>query len=458
MSNNEISINELWKSSCVLLKKQSLATYEQWFHNIVPVDITNNIFLLGVGDDFYADFLQDHYIDLITDSINSIYDTNYKISFKVGEEFIPNNESIAFDDTSDELDDLDDISNPPEKIIPKNCHSDHTFYNFIVGEYNKIAYAAALNVAKTPGKLYNPLFIYGNTGLGKTHILQAIAHKYTQTHTKASVEYVTCEELMNLYVDSLRTRKHYTFRDRFRAADILLVDDIHFLAKGEKLQEEFFNIFNTLYNGGKQIVLSSDRQPCDINGLEDRLVSRFEHGLTTEILTPSFETRLAILKQYQASQPVKLSEELLHFVALRISSNVRSLQGALIRLIAYNTLGEDITIEIAESLLGRLIDEQVIARQVTIETIQKVVASHYDMRVSDITGKRRPSDIALARQVSMYLSREITDLSFPQIAREFGGRNHATVLHGHRKITNDICNNEILRRTVSILKQKIQNA
>ncbi len=373
------------------------------------------------------------------------------------------------------VDDYDDepekeIKPEPKELTPSdlnmdlktrfasNCHPEHNFSAFVVGEESQFAYVAAVTAANNPGT-YNPLFIYGGTGLGKTHLLQAVAHEYLNNHPAAIIEYIPCEALVNYYVDSLRAGKHWEFRNRFRAADVLLVDDIQFLSKGKQIQEEFFNMFNSLYNEGKQIILASDRAPSEINGLEDRLVSRFEFGVTTEIIPPSVETRIAILRKKQEKHLIKIGDDVLAFIASRITSNIRRLEGALLRLVAYSSAMANcaITIDLAEKLLVQLIDQETAARKVSIEAIQKVVADHFEIKLSDILGSRRPKNIANPRMIAMYLSRSMTDHSLPEIGEAFGGRNHATVINAVKKIELLCKKDDDVKRNISVMKRAIKS-
>jgi chromosomal replication initiator protein len=458
MLDNNPCVQEIWDSACLFLKDISLSTYEQWFRSVVPVSIKGSDIVLGVSDDFFAEWMQENYRDIIVEALEQATSREFSVSFISG--YLTEQESINYTDDGDELD-LFDESFYEEDLASKdifapNCDDNHTFNSFVVGEGNRFAFNAALVGADSPGT-YNPLFIYGGTGLGKTHLLQAIANQYIKNHPKAVVEYIQCEELVNLYIDSLRMKRHYEFRNRFRSADILLVDDIHFLAKGTQIQEEFFNTFNTLYNQNKQIVLSSDKQPCEINGLESRLVSRFEFGVTTEIIIPSVETRLAILKKKQETQLKKIDEEVLYFIASRITSNIRFLEGALLRLVAYSSLtNSNITVAIAEQLLGNLLEEEAANRKISIENIQRRVAEFYDIGVHDILGRKRPKNIAEPRMIAMYLSRKLTGHSFPEIAQAFGGKNHATVISAVKRV-DLLCNkDENIKRDVGTLKRKLQ--
>ncbi|OGV54673.1 MAG: hypothetical protein A2017_19335 [Lentisphaerae bacterium GWF2_44_16] len=455
MIEGVLNVKEIWAKSCGFLKeKLSITAFEQWFQCIVPVTLSKDNIILGVSDDFFADWLKTHYEDVLSEAVNEAAGKKLSIKFETG--YLPEESEEELSPSSlfevKKENDTEDENNSPE-----NCLSRHTFTNFVVGEENRYAHAAALTAAKSPGT-YNPLYIHGSTGIGKTHLLQAVAHNVLQEKPKANVRYITCEELLNLYVDSLRMKKHAEFRAYIRSVDCLLVDDVHQLANKPQLQEEFFNTFNTLYNSNRQIILTSDKQPCEINGLEERLVSRFESGVTTEITKPSFETRLAILKMKQEEHLVKLDDEILFFIAARITSSVRRLEGALFRLVAFSSAMSNcrITIEKAEDLLSKVLEEENTNKKISIDLIQRKVAEYFDLRVNDILSKKRPKNIAEPRMIAMYLSRKLTDHSLPEIGLAFG-KNHATVLHAASKVGADMKKDENKKRTVSTIQRQIQN-
>jgi chromosomal replication initiator protein len=446
-----------WTKTCELLKKRlHRATYEQWFDSIVPVRFVEEQIVLGVSDDFFADWLKENYGDILTEALSE--SAGHKISFILETGHVNVDEVKASVEIDAEAEDagLDDFSKKQKNNSSPS--SRHTFNNFVVGEENRYAYAAAKTAADTPGA-YNPLYIYGGTGIGKTHLLQAVANQVLEKNSRAVVKYVTCEEFLNNYVDSLRNKRHSEFRSSVRKVDVLLVDDVHMLANKTQLQEEFFNTFNSLYNDNKQIILTSDKQPCEIVGLEDRLVSRFESGVTTEISAPVFETRLAILKMMQEGHLIKIDEKVLLFLANKISSSVRRLKGALLRLVAFASAmsNHKISIEDAENLLHKLIEEESASKIISIYTIQKAVADHFDLRVNDILSEKRPKNIAEPRMVAMYLSREMTNHSFPEIGAAFG-KNHATIMNAVKKIPALCVKNESMRRSVSLIQRQLQQS
>ena len=446
-----------WTKTCELLKKRlHQATYEQWFGSIVPVRFDGEQIILGVSDDFFADWLKENFGDILADALNE--SAGHKISFTLETGHVNVDEIKA----SAEIDAEAEAASPAEDFSKNRTNASglarHTFANFVVGEENRYAYAAANTAANTPG-VYNPLYIYGGTGIGKTHLLQAVANQVLKKNSRAVVKYVTCEEFLNNYVDSLRSKRHSEFRSSVRKVDVILVDDVHMLANKTQLQEEFFNTFNSLYNENKQIILTSDKQPCEIVGLEDRLVSRFESGVTTEISAPVFETRLAILRMMQEDHLIKIEEEVLVFLANRISSSVRRLKGALLRLVAFASAmsNRKISLEDAESLLHKVIEEESASKIISIYSIQKAVADHFDIRVNDILSEKRPRNIAEPRMVAMYLCRKMTNHSFPEIGAAFG-KNHATIMNANKKIPELCLKNENMKRSISLIQRQLQQS
>ncbi len=332
----------------------------------------------------------------------------------------------------------------------------YLFDNFVVGDSNKFCHAACLAIAKAPGTDFNPLFIHGGVGLGKTHIAQAIAHEVKRNNPKAKVECLSSEDFLNVYVEAMSKRKESKFRRHFRNLDILVIDDVQFFKGKEKFQEEFFHTFNTLYNGHKQIVLTSDKPPHELDGLEGRLVSRFEWGVTTEVSIPELETRAAILKQKINNYKTKVDvpNEVIFYLAERIKNNIRRLEGAMMKVISYVSLtNEKVTRELADKLLGSIFEEES-GSDVTVETIIKATADTFDLRVSDITGKKRQASIARARQLAMFLSRKMTNLSTPEIGDLFG-RSHATILHAVQKVNKDMSADEEFKLLANRLERQL---
>ncbi len=447
------NVADIWQVAAERLQQQiHVTTYEQWFQNIVPVALNEKALVLGVSDDFFADWLKDNFDDILCDSLKDIEDVDYLYRFESG--YLPEKKK---EQPKTKVKSKNKAVKTQKRVKPGNCLSRHTFDNFVVGEENRYAYAAAHTAAESSG-LYNPLYIYGGTGTGKTHLLQSVAHHAVASNPGTRVRYITCEEFLNNYVDSLRNKKHSEFRTFVRDIDILLVDDVHMLANKIQLQEEFFNTFNSLYNQNKQIILTSDKQPSEIKGLESRLVSRFESGVATEISIPGFETRLAILRMMQEEHLVKLDDEVLQFIANSIHSSVRRLQGALFRLVAYASAMSvaDIDVEQAEHLLRRLLEEETASQLVSMESIQRIVADYFEIRVNDILSDKRPKNIAQPRMVAMYLCRKLTAFSYPEIGSAFG-RNHATIMNAWKKIPQLCSKDENMRRSVSLLEHKFKN-
>lgn len=464
MRETASSVNLLWEKACDILRQKTQAkTFDQWFSSIVPISLNEDQITLGVSNDFFAQWLADNFRDLMTEALNGAGSYEYTITFESGHEkevvvkpepetnVIVANDKVECNAPSSQSD-----NSKPKAKFGSSLLLRHTFENFVVGEANRYAFTVAQTAALNPG-CYNPLYIYGSTGTGKTHLLHAVSNHITTSHPQSQVLYITCEEFLNSYVDSLRNKSHDKFRHSVRSADVLLVDDVHMLAGKTQLQEEFFNTFNKLYHEEKQIILTSDKQPFEIKGLEERLVSRFESGVTSEITPPDIETRLAILKMMQEEHLIKINDEVLFFVASRISCSVRRLKGALMRLVAYASAMSKrrITIEDAERLLHRLFDEESANKIITIENIQKMVAEHFDLKITDILSSKRPKNIAEPRMVAMYLSRQLTDNSFPDIGRAFD-RNHATIMNALKKVPLLCAKNESIRRSVSKLQNDLK--
>ena len=446
--------DKVWLSARDFLRQRlNEDTFNRWIRSIQALDFDNNRELtLGVSDDFFADWLEEHYSALIEEALENA--SGEKITFKFEVIDIPveeeqkTNQPLKQEVQEEKL----------EFVSILNCNSKFTFEAFVVGDGCNFSYSAAKAVSQDPGISFNPLFIYGGTGLGKTHLIQAAAHEVARTKRHFKIEYLTCEEFFNAYIDSLQNNNVMEFRKRMRNVDMLLIDDVQFLAKKTKLQEEFFNTFNSLLNDNKQIVLTSDRTPSEIDGMEARLVSRFENGLTTDIQPPGLETRMAILRKKQEEQVVKLDDDILFYMSSRITSNVRRLEGALIRLTAFSSMaGTPITMDMAERLLHPVIMQEEITK-ITIETIQKKVAEYFDLRIQDLLGNKRPKNIAQPRMIAMYLSREMTELSLPEIGEAFGGRTHATVINAINKIRKDIAKDKKTEHSVSIIERQLQNS
>ncbi len=443
-----------WEAAAVRLRKLlNEDTYDRWISGIVPLAIEKNTFRLGVSNEIFSEWLTNNYQDLIRTALEEATGVSYTVQFESGHDPI----SVELvPDTAATSAGAGRRRRPAETdVAPSRYDRRLTFDSFVVGENNKFAYAASHAVADAPGKAYNPLFIHGATGLGKTHLLQAIAQEVLGRRKRARIEYLTSEEFANLFIDALMNRRLPGFRRHYRGVDLLLIDDVHFFKGKEQFQEEFFHTFNALYNRHKQIVLTSDRPPHEIGGLEKRLVSRFEWGLTTEVLPPDLETRVAFLRKKQEGNSLKLSDEVLQFVAGLIKSNFRRLEGALLRLVSYASMtGSEVDTEQAEFLLRPIIEEES-ASSVSVEKIQRTVAEHFDIRVADMLGKRRPHNIAFPRQVAMFLSRRLTDHSTTTIGEQFN-RNHGTILHAVNAIEQRMKRDSQFRHTIGFLERKLR--
>ena len=437
----------LWSKVCKQLQEiLHPDVYSRWIAIIEPISLVDDILTLSVDNDFYQTWLEENYLPLINNAIAMFTDDNLETCFiitpqsKQKKEPEPKKPSIR-----------DRISRRVSSQLPLNPK--FTFDQFIVGPSNNFAHAASLAVAQAPARAYNPLFIYGGVGLGKTHLMEATGH-HVLGSSRSRVCYISSEAFLNEYIDALQTRGLVAFRKKYRSVDLLLIDDIHFLASKERLQEEFFHTFNTLFDARKQIVLTSDRPASEITGLEQRLVSRFEWGLVTELEPPDLETRIAILRSKQQQTQVQISDDLIFFIAENVSSNIRRLEGALIRAISYSSLtGRPLTRESLAYLLRDTLEKEK-ESLITFATIQKAVAEHYDVRLSDMTSKSRQRSVALPRQVAMYLCRRLTRSSLPTIANAFA-RTHATVLHAYKTIDNRIDIDTELHRSVSNISQRL---
>jgi chromosomal replication initiator protein len=441
MSKN---VNDLWARALQYMKAQlSDVSFDTWIRVIQPLLLKDNEIVLSVPNEFTKNILQSRYIETIAGSLKEVAGVPIYVKFILENEVEAYLESINNRDV--------DNTQTHSILNPK-----YTFDTFVVGNSNRFAHAACLAVAEAPAKAYNPLFIYGGVGLGKTHLMHAIGHYILARNPKAKVLYVTSEKFTNELINSIRDDKNVEFRNRYRNIDVLLIDDIQFIAGKERTQEEFFHTFNALHEANKQIIISSDRPPKEIPTLEDRLRSRFEWGLIADIQPPDLETRVAILKKKAELENIEIDDEILLFIAKRIESNIRELEGALIRIMAYASLTNNkLDISIAEEALKDILSTAQ-PKEITIPLIQQVVADYFHLKVDDFKSKKRSRPIAYPRQIAMYLCRELTDQSLPKIGEEFGGRDHTTVIHACEKIQEDMQKDSQLRRTIDELKKKIR--
>ncbi len=426
--------------------------YNLWFAPLRASGLDNSSLVLEVANDFCEVWLKDNYMSLLQDVVALGSGRQLQIKFKVVPAVAsgPPAPGPAERTKTLEVAPERNTGNHEPLFNPKN-----TFDTFVVGNNNNFAYAAALAVAPAPGKSYNPLFLYGGVGLGKTHLLHAIGHYVVGHKRGARVAYVSSEKFTNEYIDGIQNNQLVRFRKKYRQTDVLLIDDIQFLAGKERIQEEFFHTFNALHEAHKQIVLTCDRPASEIQNLEQRLVSRFEWGLVTDLQPPDVEMRLAILHKKAQIMGVELPEEIMNFLANRIRTNIRRLEGALIRVASFAALtGKKLTLEVVESLLREILHEEG-RYSISIEVIQKKVAEHYDIRLADMTSKRRPENIAFPRQVAMFLARQMTESSLSAIGEAFGGRDHGTVLHACRLVKDRMEVDPNVRQVVSYLEKQL---
>lgn len=436
----------LWDKTLNTIKGElTNVSYNTWIKSLTPMSIDNNIVVLKVPNEFTKDILESRYKSLLINTLKDVSSKDFDIKF------IINNEE---DKT------LKSQSNKPEreKEIEVNSHNlnpKYTFESFVVGNSNRFAHAASLAVAESPAKAYNPLFIYGGVGLGKTHLMHAIGHYVLQNNPNAKIVYVSSEKFTNELINSIKDDKNEAFRNKFRSVDILLIDDIQFIAGKERTQEEFFHTFNALYESNKQIILSSDRPPKEIPTLEDRLRSRFEWGLIADIQVPDFETRIAILNKKADVEALNIPNEVMVYIATKIKSNIRELEGALIRIVAYSSLtNREISVDLASEALRDIVSSKQ-PQAINIQLIQDVVSSYYNLRVEDLKSSRKTRNVAFPRQVAMYLSRKLTDNSLPKIGEEFGGRDHTTVIHAYDKISTALKSDENLQNAVNEITKRL---
>jgi len=441
-----------WNAIAKALKADvSADTYTRWFRDIELVELDPRQLTLRVPNNIYQVWIETNYISLLRAAVLLVLHGEREIRFVFAGD---NAEAAPLPSPAPKPAAAPDTE-PTTDTRSTGMNVRNTFNAFVVGTNNQFAHAACKAVADAPARTYNPLFIYGGVGLGKTHLMHAIGQAIA-AKKKAKVVYITSESFTNEFIDAIQNNTLVKFRKRYRQADVLLIDDIQFLADKGRTQEEFFHTFNTLFDGHKQIVLSSDRPPSEIANLETRLVSRFEWGLTAELQQPDIETRLAILGKKAQSMEISLPREVLEFLAARIRTNVRRLEGALMRVAGYVSLNEGRVpdLETIEHLLKDILHEEA-RRAITIDQIQKRVAEHFDVRIADMTSKRRPANIAFPRQIAMYLARELTKVSLSEIGGAFGGRDHGTVLHAHRLVKSRMQKDESTRNVVSFLDSQL---
>lgn len=440
-------ITSLWRYLQDKFKESlSKVSYDTWIDSAIPIRLTETNIIIEVPSSLHKDYWQNN---LATRVVEGIYEFTGK---EIAPIFMIKNEDIP---TSLSKDDPKDIGKTPFKQAQLNTK--YTFDTFVIGKGNQMAHAAALVVAEEPGTIYNPLFFYGGVGLGKTHLMHAIGHQMLQLRPNARVKYVSSETFANDFINSIQNRTQEQFRTEYRSVDLLLVDDIQFFADKEGTQEEFFHTFNALYDDRKQIVLTSDRLPNEIPKLQERLVSRFAWGLSVDITPPDLETRIAILRNKANSERLEIPDDTLSYIAGQIDSNIRELEGALVRVQAYSAIqGKDITTSLAaDALKGILTNEK--PKTLSIYAIQQYVSKFYHLTMEELKGKKRTKGIVVPRQIAMYLSRELTDNSLPKIGTEFGGKDHTTVLHAHDKISKVLKTDEAMKHDIETIKKALNN-
>ena len=458
----ETSENREWELVCESLQKMvSRDAFQRWFGAARWLGVEDDVASIAVPGEIHQVWIETNYLPELTMSVTGVLDEVREVRLVVNEEIeLSGQTSGGVHQTQQPVRPTKAAALEGEALDRRTkaagLNPAHTFGSFVVGANSQFAHAACESVAFKTGIGYNPLFIYGGPGLGKTHLMQAIGHEILRRQPGSRVIYLTCEKFTNEFIDAIRKGDIEKFRRRYRSSDVLLIDDVQFLGGKDRSQEEFFHTFNTLLDGRNQVVLTCDRPACEIKSLEPRLISRFECGLTVEMQPPQMETRMAILKKKALDWKVRVDESILIFLADKIRTNVRRLEGALMRVATYASLaGESVTVEKVEHLLKDLIREEA-SRQVSIDAIQKAVAEHYDVRLADMTSRRRPASIAFPRQIAMYLSRSLTKGSLMEIGEAFGGRDHGTVIHACKKVTERIDDEPGLKESIARIESQLR--
>ncbi|MBS5927916.1 MAG: chromosomal replication initiator protein DnaA [Clostridium sp.] len=453
----DAQLNNLWEQALNIIKGEiSEISFNTWIKSCTPISISDNILKLSVPNEFTKGILDTRYKDLLIQALKIVTSRKFKIEFYLESDLEEEkeNEEKQKEEKKENTNDVDGSIVVSDEMSA-TLNPKYTFQSFVIGNSNRFAHAASLAVAESPAKAYNPLFIYGGVGLGKTHLMHARGHYILQENPKAKVVYVSSEKFTNELINAIKDDKNEEFRNKYRKVDVLLIDDIQFIAGKERTQEEFFHTFNALHEENKQIILSSDRPPKEIPTLEDRLRSRFEWGLIADIQPPDFETRMAILKKKADVEGLNVPNEVMVYIATKIKSNIRELEGALIRIIAYSSLtNRDVSVDLASEALKDIISKKQ-GKNITIGIIQDIVASYFNLRIEDLKSQRRTRNVAYPRQIAMYLSRKLTDMSLPKIGEEFGGRDHTTVIHAYEKISENLNTDENLQHTIEDITKKL---
>ena len=445
--------DQLWQQVLsAVQKKISKPSFDTWLKSTKALSFTDQAIVVCAPNNFAREWLENRYTKLIASTIFEHFNKQVEVSFIVEEVIPPSAKAIN----------TPSITQPSVQDIQEDMYSHmlnpkYTFDTFVIGPGNRFAHAASLAVAEAPANSYNPLFLYGGVGLGKTHLMHAIGHYIIQHNPNTKILYISSEKFTNEFINAIMNNRGEAFRNKYRSIDVLLIDDIQFLAGKEQTQEEFFHTFNALHEARKQIVISSDRPPKEIPTLEERLRSRFEWGLITDIQPPDLETRIAILRKKAKSENLDIPNEAMTYIGNQIDTNIRELEGALIRVVAYSSLiNEDISVHLAAEALKDIIPSNR-PKAITIQDIQIKVGQYYHLKLEDFKARKRTKAIAFPRQVAMYLARELTDFSLPKIGEAFGGRDHTTVLHAHDKISEYLNKDQELYRIINEIKNAIKN-
>jgi chromosomal replication initiator protein len=449
-------LQQIWTETLEIIKPEmSDVGFDTWMSVIEPVRIVSgeNRIVLGAPTGFIKDILNDRYQLLIKNAIKKATSRPYDISFQSPDDLSEKGEEAVEPVTAVEVPPVSPVS----IVHPStgNLNPKYVFETFVVGNSNRFAHAASVAVAESPAKAYNPLFIYGGVGLGKTHLMHAIGHYILQHNPNLKVFYASSESFTNELINSIRDDRNIEFRNKYRNVDVLLIDDIQFIANKERTQEEFFHTFNALHQYNKQIIISSDRPPKEIPTLEERLRSRFEWGLIGDIQPPDYETRIAILRKKAEMENIRVPDDVLLYIAKRIQSNIRELEGALNRIVVQCSLNNnEITLETAGHTINDIFSTR--SRQITVSFIKEYVANQYNIKLEEIDSSKRTRSIAFPRQIAMYLTRELTDLSLPKIGSEFGNRDHTTVMHANEKISSEMKVDDSLKHRIEKMKEEIR--
>jgi chromosomal replication initiator protein len=450
----DLSMNRLWQETLAHLE-QSLNPqhFSTWIKAIRFVSVEKDVIQLEVPNRFVRDWIRDHYVPMIRETVSRIGAVAYRIQLEIRSNPQEKESNVSEIETTRHIPPVDISRDNQQREWngAGNINSKYVFDEFVAGSSNQFAYAAAMAVASNPATTYNPLFIYGGVGLGKTHLVNAIGNAIMKKNPGMRVCYYTSEKFMNELINSLRYAKMDEFRNKFRSMDVLLIDDVQFIAGKERTQEEFFHTFNALYESHKQIVVTSDKFPKEIPGLEERLRSRFEWGLIADIQPPDVETKQAILKMKAEHNGIELPEDVIQFLATSVSSNVRELEGFLIRIGAYASLtSTPVSLSMAREILKDILVEK--NREITVEEIQKTVATHFNIKVADLKSPKRLKALVLPRQIAMYLARQLTACSYPEIGERFGGKDHSTIIHAIKKMEKQMDQDFQLRSIINNIK------